>query len=130
MNKDDILKRLVEEDGFFKHNNYKIEEITEEYCILKAEITKSSLNPYGIAHGGFIFGLGDTALGIVSSLNGRPAVTLNSTVNFLKPAKAKYITAKAEIIKEGKTVSCVQAKIFDDQDKLIALMDANYYYID
>ena len=130
MNKDEALKELVEGDGFFKHNNYEVVEATEEACILKAKVTKNSLNPYGMAHGGFIFGLGDTVLGMAASVHGRPAVTLNSTINYLRPAKTDYIIAKAEIIKEGKTTSYLQAKIYDDKDKLIASMDANYYYID
>ena len=103
MNKEEAIKKLVEEDGFFKHNNYEVVEATEEACILKAKVTKNSLNPYGMAHGGFIFGLGDTVLGMASSVHGRPAVTLNSTINFLRPAKTEYIIAKAELVKEGKT---------------------------
>lgn len=130
MNKEEAIKKLVEEDGFFKRNNYEVVEATEEACILKAKVTKNSLNPYGMAHGGFIFGLGDTALGMASSVHGRPAVTLNSTINFLRPAKTEYIIAKAELVKEGKTTSYLQAKIYDDKDRLIASMDANYYYID
>ena len=129
MNKEEAIRKLVEDDGFFKHNNYEIVEATEEACILKANITKNSLNPYGITHGGLIFGLGDTVLGMVASMNGRPAVTLNSTINFLRPAKTDYIIAKGEIIKEGKTSSYLQAKIYDAEDKLIASMDANYFYI-
>ena len=129
MNKEEALKKLAEEDGFFKHNNYEIVEASENACIIKAKITKNSLNPYGIAHGGFIFGLGDTVLGMAASATGRPAVTLNSTINYLRPAKSEYIIAKAELIKAGKTTSYLQAKIYDDQDKLIASMDANYYYI-
>ena len=130
MNKKEDVKKLTETEGFFKHNNYELVEVTAENCTLKAQITENALNPYGIAHGGFIFGLGDTSLGIIAALNGRPAVTLNSTINFLKAAKTKYIIAKGEILKRGKKITYLQAKIYDDQDNLIALMDANYYYID
>ena len=44
MDKEEALRKLVEEEGFFKHNNYEIVEATEESCILKASITKSALN--------------------------------------------------------------------------------------
>ena len=129
MNKEEILKKLVEEDGFFKHNNYEIVEATEENCILKANITNNSLNPYGIVHGGLIFGLGDTVMGMIASSCGRPAVTQNSTINYLKPAKTNYVIAKGELIKQGKTTAYIQAKIYDENEKLIAVMDANYCYI-
>ena len=130
MDKEEAIRKLVEEEGFFKHNNYEIVEATEESCILKASITKSALNPYGIPHGGFIFGLGDNVMGMIASSTGRPAVTQNSTINYLRPAKTEYITAKAEMIKQGKTTAYIQAKIYDANEKLIAVMDANYFYID
>ena len=129
MNKEEALKKLAEEDGFFKHNNYEIVEATEENCILKANITNNSLNPYGIVHGGLIFGLGDTVMGMVASSDGRPAVTQNSTINYLKPATTEYIIAKGEMIKRGKTTAYIQTKIYDANEKLIAVMDANYFYI-
>ena len=130
MNKEEILKKLVEEEGFFKNNNYEIVEAKENSCILKANITKKALNPYGIPHGGFIFGLGDNVMGMVASSKGRPAVTQNSTINYLRPAATEYIIAKGEMIKEGKKTAYIQAKIYDANETLIAVMDANYFYID
>ncbi len=130
MNKEEAIRKLVEEEGFFKHNNYEIVEATEESCILKAKVTKNALNPYGIPHGGFIFGLGDNVMGMVASSSGRPAVTQNSTINYLRPAATEYIIAKGEMIKQGKKTAYIQAKIYDENEKLIAMMDANYFYID
>lgn len=130
MDTDKILNTLENEEGFFKYNNYEIVEATEENCIIKANITKNSLNPYNIIHGGLIFGLGDTIMGMLASKCGRPAVTLNSTINYLKPGVGDYITAKGEVIKQGKTTCYIQAKIYDQSEKVIAVMDANYFYID
>lgn len=130
MDKDYFLKQLQNEDGFFKHNNYEVVEASEESCILKANVTENSLNPYKIVHGGFTFGLGDTVMGMLASKDGRPAVTLNSTINYLKAGMTSYIIAKGEILKQGKTTCYLQAKIYDDKENLIAVMDANYFYID
>lgn len=130
MDKDYLLNKLKNDDGFFKHNNYEVVEATEESCILKATVTENSLNPYKIAHGGFIFGLGDTVMGMLASSDGRPAVTMNSTINYLKAGMTDYIIAKGEIIKKRKSICYLQAKIYDANEVLIAVMDANYFYID
>ena len=53
-----------EEDGFLKYNNIIIEEVNEQRCLVKLLISKNSLNPYGMVHGGLIFSLGDTVTGI------------------------------------------------------------------
>ena len=50
-------KTINENSGFIKHNNFKVEEVTNEYCKMSVELTENSVNPNGIAHGGLLFGL-------------------------------------------------------------------------
>lgn len=128
MKKEEII-RTMSESGFIKHNNISIVEIGENCAILKAELTDKSLNPYKIAHGGLIFGLGDTSMGVVARINGRSAVTQSSTISYLRPSTGQYLLAKAEMIKDGKTTCYLRTNIYDDKDILVATMDANYFYI-
>ena len=69
----------VFETGFIKNNNYRIINIDEQGCKIEGKITDTSLNPFGIAHGGFIFGLVDTTAGLLANLFGN-AVTTNSSI--------------------------------------------------
>ena len=103
MDKEELIEQLENNPGFYKHNNYKLVNYKkEEFVELKAEINENSLNPYGFAHGGVIFGLGDTAMGILARTTGRKAVTLNANISYLRPIKGKYFIAKAILIKSGK----------------------------
>ena len=129
MTNQEFYVSLEKEKGFFSHNNYRIEELTKERVVLKAKITKESLNPYQIAHGGFIFGLGDTAMGVLVRQQGEPGVTLNATINYLSPVKGKEITAISKMIKKGSKICYLKADIFDEEKKLVASMEANYYLI-
>lgn len=122
------LKKIVN-NGFFKHNNYKILEINEKSVIIKVELSEISMNPYNIAHGGLIFGLGDNAMGILASINNQSVVTVNATINYLKKATGKYLIAKAEMLKEGNTLCYLRANIYNDKNTLVATMDGNYCYI-
>lgn len=126
METNEMLEKL-EKEGFFHHNHYQIEKIEDESVTLKAELTEESMNPYGIAHGGFLFGLGDTAMGMIIAKNKKLGVTLNSNIHFLRPGKGKYIKARGEIIKEGKTICVAKASIYDEEENLLAIMDADYY---
>ena len=128
MEKEKKLKE-IEENGFFYHNHYHIIEVSEKKAILCADLTETAMNPYNYAHGGFIFGLGDMTMGLAVSTTGRNGVTLNSNINFLKPGKGKKITAKGEIVKNGKNICYAKATIYDEQENIIATMDANYYYM-
>ena len=87
--------------GFIKNNNYNLVSIDENECKLEATITETSLNPFNIAHGGFIFGLADTAAGILANINGM-ALTTSSTINYLNTGKGNKLIAIATRLKTGK----------------------------
>ena len=128
--KEEINEILLKDEGFFKSNNYQLEEANKDKITLKAPITKESKNIYGITHGGFIFGLGDHAMGILASLDKRKSVTLNANINFISPGIGEYLFAEAEIIKKGKKTCFLKANIYNNDKRLVAVMDSTYYYLE
>lgn len=124
-----LLSDMENGNGFFKHNNFHIVEVSENNCIIRADLTENSMNPYGIAHGGLIFGLGDVVMGMLARASGTKAVTLTANISYLKPGTGKYLLGKAELIKTGKNTCVLRANIYNDQEELIATMDSNYFYL-
>ena len=123
------MNLVNEQNGFLKHNDIIILESNEKTSKVKMNISENSLNPYGIVHGGLIFSMGDTVMGITIRSTGRDAVTLDGTINYLKPGKGKYLIATSEVIKVGKTTGVLMANIYNDKEELIAVMSATYYFI-
>jgi acyl-CoA thioesterase len=131
---DDILIKKMEEEmqldkGFIGNNNFKLLKIADNYCEIEAEITKNSLNPYGIAHGGFIFGLADTSAGVAAKTLGKNAVTINSNIDYLHPACGGKIKATASCLKSGRTISVFEVVVTDENNKYIAKAMFNYFYV-
>lgn len=126
----EMMRKVTEEPGFFKHNNFSFVDIKDDYAELRADLDENSMNPFNIAHGGLIFGLGDMTMGVAVATCGRHAVTLNANINYLRPGVGKYLIAKARVIKRGKTTSYLKCDIYNDKDVLVAVMDSNYYFID
>ncbi len=115
--------------GFIKDHNFELVDITEDKVILKAPLEEKAMNPYDMAHGGLIFGLGDTVMGIHCRTTNRNAVTLNATINYLKPGKGPYITAESEMVKQGNKVCFLRAYIYNSDHELISTMEGTYYFI-
>lgn len=132
MNNKELVNKMNKamNNGFIYNNNYKIIEVKDNYCVLEGTITKTSLNNFGIAHGGYIFGLADTAAGIAAMSKGRKTVTLSSNINYLKKAKGNKLIAKTLCLKEGKNISNYEVSIYDEKDNLIAKATMEYFYID
>ena len=130
MTREEQIKNM-ENSGFIKNNNITVIEVEEgKSATIKALITETSINPYNIAHGGFIFGLGDTAMGVVAASINKKALTLNSTINYLHPSTGSYLIAKAELIKGGTKTAFIRTNIYNDKEQLVATMEGNYFYID
>lgn len=116
--------------GFIKNNHYSLVDLKQDYCVMEAEVTDDSLNPYGMVHGGFLFGLADTAAGVAARSSGRKAVTLSSHIEYLHACYGSKIKVVVESVKIGKTVSVYQASIYDDKECMVAKAIIDYFYID
>ena len=123
-----LIKENTEKEGFITHNNIKVKEIKDNYAEVYVDVTEKSLNPYGTIHGGLLFGLADTVIGIAATTNGKPCVTINSQIDYLRPGKGKKIIAKAEKVKVGKTTAVYRCNIFDEKETLIATAIATYIF--
>lgn len=134
MKKEEIYKQIEDyienTPGFIKYNNIHIEEIHENYAKCYANITEDSLNPSGIAHGGLLFGLADSAMGIAARTTGRNVVTINAQIDYLKPGKCKKITCIAEPLKVGKSTAVYRANIYTEDNSLISSVTGTFFFID
>jgi acyl-CoA thioesterase len=115
--------------GFIEANNYEVIKVEPNYCELEGIITNTSTNHLNIVHGGYIFGLADTAAGIAAMTDGRNAVTINSSIIYLKPSKGNKLKAIAKCIKNGKNVAFFEVSVYDDNDVLTSIANIIYNYI-
>ena len=129
MEDEKLLEEMENKEGFFHNNDYHIIKNEKEDIVIKVNITPNSLNPYGSAHGGLIFGLGDTVMGIIAYKTGKKAVTLDANINYLKPGLGKYLIGKGKLVKKGKNTCFIRSDIYNDKNDLIATMSGTYYYI-
>ncbi len=134
MTKEEMYQQITDyienNPGFIKYNNIHIEEIKENYAKCYVDITEDSLNPSGIAHGGLLFGLADSTMGMAARTNGRNVVTINAQIDYLKPGKGKRITCISEPLKVGKTTAVYRANIYTEDETLISTVTGTFFFID
>lgn len=134
MNKELVYKDIIDyvenAKGFIKYNNMHIEELKENYAKMYVDITEDSLNPSNIAHGGLLFGLADSVMGMAARTNGKNVVTINSQIDYLRPGKGKRITAIATPLKVGKTTAVFRTEIYTDENVLCATATGTYYFLE
>ncbi|MBP8640868.1 MAG: PaaI family thioesterase [Oscillospiraceae bacterium] len=132
MTKEERYERMIEYmntvEDFNLHNGIKLLALADNYASCKVELTPEVMNSQGIAHGGIVFAILDVAAGYAAAFVDRRLVTQAANISFLRPAVGEHLVAKAEPIKVGKTISVVEAKAFDDQDRLVAYATFTVFY--
>lgn len=108
-------------DRFATANGIELEEVNEDSCICSIKIRDDHRNALGNIMGGVIFTLADLAFAILTNNAHYPTVALDSDIRYLAASKGEKLTAKASLVKTGKTTSTVSISVYDEYDKLIAL---------
>ena len=129
INKDNIIEYYNKTNGFSTYNNIVIDSIEDGKVILSCKISENSMNPLNLVHGGLIFGMGDNACGVLAFLRGTKAVTVNSTIDYLRPCMGKKIKCVAYPIKEGKNIGTYKADIYNENEELVSIMTCTYYFL-
>jgi uncharacterized protein (TIGR00369 family) len=88
-------------------------EMADGRCAASLDVGSHLLNPLGIAHGGVIFSLADSASGgaAVSALGAPRLVTQDMQIRYHGPVRSGPIEAQAEVIHQGKRTITTQCRV-------------------
>lgn len=81
------------------------------------------LNPHGVLHGAVLFALIDTSMGgaAVSVLDdGQRPVTIEIQTRFLRPVLSGTIRCEATVVKPGRRVVHLEARVIGEDGKFVA----------
>ena len=93
----DIVGHMFERDAFSQWLGIRRVDDRPGHSSLEMEVRTEMVNGFGIAHGGITYALADSALAFASNSHGRKAVSIETSINHLKPVFAgDIIKASAE----------------------------------
>jgi uncharacterized protein (TIGR00369 family) len=85
-------------------------------------------NVYGFVHGGSLFTLADSAMGIACLTAGNLVVTSDTHIRFITNAKkGNLLTASGKIIHRGKDMIIAEAEIRDKRQRLLVKTQGSYF---
>ncbi|MDR7866826.1 MAG: PaaI family thioesterase [Sporomusaceae bacterium] len=85
-------------------------------------------NVYGFVHGGSLFTLVDSVMGIAGLTTGNLVVTSDISIRFITNAKkGNILTASGRIIHKGKDTIITEAEIRDKRQRLLVKAQGSYF---
>jgi acyl-CoA thioesterase len=106
---DDLARACAEamwkEDGASKGLGMEILEVKAGQAVLAMTIQPHMVNGHGIAHGGFIFTLADSAFAFACNSHNQRTVAAQCNISFIRPGKLgdTLVAAAREISRTGRS---------------------------
>jgi len=117
-----IALKIIADDLFSQWLGIELVAIKEGYSKILLRIRPEMINAIGIAHGGIVFSLADTALALACNGRNKASVTLESAINFIKPVHENdTITAETTEIHNGQSTGLYQITITNQAGSKVAV---------
>ncbi len=117
------LVNLVRQSPFPKHMSIELSKIEYDKSLISISLSRYHFQPFGIVHGGVLASLIDTATFWSAYLRlpqDTGLVNVDLKLNYLRPVTGGKLRAEGTCIKPGNTLSYSEARVIDDNDKIIA----------
>ena len=114
---------------FAKLLGIEVDSVEPGHAVLSMKLRDDLMRNHGIAHGGAIATLIDSAMAIaIMALleENERTVTVDLTIHYLRPISEGTTRASARVVRAGRRVITVSAELFDHNEKLSATAISTY----
>ena len=118
---------------FYRYMGIRLTRLGWGRSEIRMRVGKGLTQNAGFAHGGVSASLIDSAVGLALCTmigKGDLITTIDLQVNFLAPAKPGVFTTRGEIIHKGKRIAVGDAKVTDENGRLVSKGTATYMILE
>jgi len=104
------------------HFGFRLVEAQTGRVVLRMDVRKRHKQNHGVAHGGVLAALVDTAGGIATSLSyplGTRVATIELKVNYLEAVPGGFVEAAAKVVRKGRHIAVVDCDVRDQDKRLV-----------
>lgn len=114
---------------FALHNHIQVLDVDDRRSVVALDLAEDSLNRWGAPHGGALFSLADTAVGMATlTVWQQTCVTLDTRMEYISVAEPTgRLIATGTVRHCGGHICFCSSEITDAQGRLIARMEASVY---
>lgn len=119
----------IDDVPFAKLLGIKVDSMEPGHAVLSMEMRDDLKRNGGIAHGGVVASLIDSAMAMAIQpmlAENESTITVDLTIHYLRPLSEGSARASARVVRGGRRVITVSAELFDHQDKLAATAISTY----
>ena len=123
------VRRAMNAVPFARLVGLDLDSVEPGRSVLRMNVREELKQNHGVVHGGAIATLIDSAMAfaIIPKLEeGEGTTTVDLTIHYLRPLTSGIATGIAEVLRAGRRIIVVSAKVFDDENRVVATAISSY----
>jgi acyl-CoA thioesterase len=77
-----VVARMLERDAFTKWLGIEVLDVAPQVCVCRMVVRPEMVNGFGVAHGGIVFSLADSAFAFACNTQGRVTVSIDNSITY------------------------------------------------
>ncbi len=118
---DAAIRAAIDKQGFMKLVGARVDELGPGRAVMSLDRRGEVLQQHGFFHGGAVAFLVDNATTVAAATltdrnSGQGVLTAEYKLNFTAPARGERIVCEASVLKPGRRMSVVEARVFSHEN--------------
>lgn len=123
-----VVDGMLAKDEFSRWLGVDLLQIKPAFCVCRMLVRKEMMNGFGVAHGGVVFSLADSAFAFACNTQGRIAMSIENSITY--PASVHpgdILTAIAEEESATNRLGFYRVKVSNQREEIVALFRGTVY---
>ena len=123
-----VVAGLLARDEFSRWLGLEVAELAPGRCLCRMTVRDEMVNGFGVAHGGIVFSLADSALAFAGNTNGRITLAIENRISYPAPVRpGDRLSALATEESATRKLGFYLVRVTNQHDRLVALFQGTVY---
>jgi len=123
-----IVAGMLAKDRFSRWLGVEVEEIAPARCVCRMTVREEMVNGFGVAHGGIVFSLADSAFAFACNTQGRIAMSIENAITYPMPVRpGDRLTAVASEESASRRLGFYRVDVTNQRSETVALFRGTVY---
>ena len=128
---DKVRQHIEKHDRLIETFGMEIDDVQSGSASVTMTVGSEHVNAASICHGAVIFALADVAFALAGNSEGRMALALECSINYMRPAEiGTRLVAKACAIHQGRQTGVYRVTVRDQEERDVAFFKATAFRMD
>ena len=124
-----IVAHMYQNDPFSQWLGIEVLHAAPGHCKVQMRIQATMCNGFGVAHGGVLLSMADSALAFCANAAGRKAMSIETHISFIKKSlEGEVLIANAKEEQASKNLGRYEAHITNEKGEKVALVHATFFF--